>query len=124
MLNIGKMPIIILVASGVLSFILGSVVFFSLLTLLPFFILWVGYIAAKAKMSLVEAGVTSALVVFISGLINGLIGLLYLIVTSGSGPNTLVFYLLAFGMLLSLLIFLATMSFVLGLIGGFIGQKF
>jgi len=125
MLNIGKMPIIILVAIGVLSPILESILPLGavLLTLLPFVILWVGYIAAKAKMSLVEAGVTGALVVLIPGLINHFMGLLYVITTSGSGSDTLA-YLLVSSILLSGLIVGVIIGFVLGAIGGFIGQKF
>ena len=126
-LNISKMPIIILVAIGVLSLILGSILSLGvLLGLLSFVIgiivyIWAGYLATKAKMSLIEAGVTGAIVAFVSGLINGLIGLLYGIFTSG--PNAFA-YILTLGILLSGLLFGIVIGFVLGVIGGFIGQKF
>jgi hypothetical protein len=130
MIGIGKIPIIGLVVIGILSNLLSFVPALALLALPLSLLGWLlliyaGYLAAKAKMDIVSAGVTGAVVSLIAGIVNLVVTLVFMFAGIGSSAALLALGLAVFAIaaVIGLVIGLV-FGFVLGAIGGFVGQKF
>jgi hypothetical protein len=129
-IEIGKIPIIAIVAISIIVNLLALVPALVLLAL-PLglvslaLLAYAGYLAGKAKMDLVSTGVAGLVVAVISGLLNAVVNLVFMF--AGVGPNAA---LLALGLVIFVigvvigLVLNAVFGFILGIIGGFIAQKF
>ncbi len=129
-IKVGMIPIVALVIldtiASLLSLVPSLLVVGAVIGLIGWIILlWAGYMAAKAKMSTVDAGITGAIVAIVAGIINLVVTAA--LASTGIGANAAV---LALGIVIFLVagvigIAIATViGFVLGAIGGLIGQKF
>lgn len=127
-LKVATMPVVVLVVLGIISLAItmfipsiGAIIALpaGLIGLLIY--VWAGYTAAKAKMGLVDAGIVGAAVALFTSIIIGVINLIIGMVIAGPSTPALIITL---GMLAINIVFGTIVGFVLGIIGGLIGQKF